>query len=319
MTTITRSNSRAMTTTYKDYVNFLGGYKTGKKDDENSDSGVSSNFSLSTSNSTSSSIGSDVTDFSKNTCTSYNTFIENQKSKKFNPVKPKFEEKPTKKSEIFIEIQPPKSVSEVSKIFENNKEAKPHNKINSKISIFEKQISTENKPKIATKPKIDIGRTSPELPPPPPEFLSPQPQDYLPPPPPEFLINDTKIVTPPPPPLPQNNANNTRSPPPPPLPQTSPPRLQATLTKGPPAKFSVDNPKGVAPEIDRNDPMVRKLVYGTLRGLYGAYHDKASDMLATMPKNMVVRSNGVRDRIEQIASNGDLEKLNGRVNPRLEE
>ncbi|EFA08974.2 amyloid beta A4 precursor protein-binding family B member 1-interacting protein-like [Tribolium castaneum] len=288
MTTLTRSNSRAMPS-YKEYVNFLGGYKTGKKDDETSDSAIS----ISTSTSSSSLSSADAPDFAKTACTPYTTYVQNQKNRKFNPVKPSFDAKPTKKTEIFIEIQPTKSVSEVSKIFENP------NKLNSKISVF------ENKPKIATKPKIDL-----DLPPPPPEFLAP---DFLPPPPPEFLLNESKVAPPPPPPPPQ--VNHT----PPPLPQTSPPRLQASLTKGPPAKFSVDNPKGVAPEIDRNDPMVRKLVYGTLRGLYGAYHDKASDMLATMPKNMVVRSNGVRDRIEQIASNGDLEKLNGRVNPRLEE
>lgn len=91
-------------------------------------------------------------------------------------------------------------------------------------------------------------------------------------------------------------------PPPPPMWNTTAPKLQATLTKGPQTSYSVNNPTGALPvEIDRNNPLVRKLVYGTLRGMYGAYHDKANDMLATLPKNMVVRSNGVQDRIEQIA------------------
>lgn len=301
MATITRSNSRTMPTTYRDYVNFLGGYKSGKKDEDSSDSGISvNNFSLSNSSSTSSSISSDVTDF-KTTCIPYNTYVENSKTKKFTPVKPT----QSKKTEIFIEIQPTKSVSEVSKVFENGNNKQETTKINSKIKIFEKQISTE-KPKIALKPKI-TGRTSPDLPPPPPEFLTAQNEEF-PPPPPEFTTlpqNNTEILSslphntvmlPPPPPLPQSTVSSL------PPQKMSPPKLQASLTIGPQTKFAVNNPKGVIPgEIDRNDPMVRKLVYGTLRGLYGAYHDKASDMLATMPKNMVVRSNGVQDRIEQIA------------------
>jgi hypothetical protein len=37
MATLTRTNSRA--TNYKDYVNFLGGYKNGKKDEQGENPG----------------------------------------------------------------------------------------------------------------------------------------------------------------------------------------------------------------------------------------------------------------------------------------
>ncbi|KAH0815872.1 hypothetical protein GEV33_006919 [Tenebrio molitor] len=418
MATLTRTNSRA--TNYKDYVNFLGGYKNGKKDEQGEN--PEKNFTLSNSSSTSSSasFNSDVPDFSKNVCTSYNDFLTSSKNKKFNSVKPSLDEKPTKsvstlyndfensknkinevdekttkKSEIYIEVQPAKSVSEVSKMFENKKEKSPprSNSINSKINIFEKQISTENKPRIAEKPllkksssiKLDqfprpasfetngvaqpvkVATLEANLVTPPPKLatleanLVTQPArvatleaNLVTQPPPEPVKSpnaETLVSPPPPPPLPvmsqvskpngpemsstqmslpvmsqvpkppeMSRGNGMAPPPPPPMWNTTSPKLQATLTKGPQTSYSVNNPTGALPvEIDRNNPLVRKLVYGTLRGMYGAYHDKANDMLATLPKNMVVRSNGVQDRIEQIASNGDLDKLNGRVNPKLEQ
>jgi hypothetical protein len=390
MATLTRTNSRA--TNYKDYVNFLGGYKNGKKDEqgENPDK----NFTLSNSSSTSSSasFNSDVPDFSKNVCTSYNDFLTSSKNKKFNSVKPSLDEKPTKsvstlyndfensknkinevdekttkKSEIYIEVQPAKSVSEVSKMFENKKEKSPprSNSINSKINIFEKQISTENKPRIAEKPllkksssikldqfprpasfetngvaqsvKVATLEANLVTQPPTEPVKSPNAETLVSPPPPPPLpvmsqvpkpngpeMSNTQMSLPvmsqvPKPPE-MSRGNGMAPPPPPPMWNTTSPKLQATLTKGPQTSYSVNNPTGALPvEIDRNNPLVRKLVYGTLRGMYGAYHDKANDMLATLPKNMVVRSNGVQDRIEQIASNGDLDKLNGRVNPKLEQ
>jgi hypothetical protein len=418
MATLTRTNSRA--TNYKDYVNFLGGYKNGKKDEQGEN--PEKNFTLSNSSSTSSSasFNSDVPDFSKNVCTSYNDFLTSSKNKKFNSVKPSLDEKPTKsvttlyndfensknkinevdekttkKSEIYIEVQPAKSVSEVSKMFENKKEKSPprSNSINSKINIFEKQISTENKPRIAEKPllkksssiKLDqfprpasfetnglvqpvkVATLEANLVTPPAKIatleanLVTQPArvatleaNLVTQPPTEPVKSpnaETLVSPPPPPPLPvmsqvskpngpemsntqmslpvmsqvpkppeMSRGNGMAPPPPPPMWNTTSPKLQATLTKGPQTSYSVNNPTGALPvEIDRNNPLVRKLVYGTLRGMYGAYHDKANDMLATLPKNMVVRSNGVQDRIEQIASNGDLDKLNGRVNPKLEQ
>ena len=346
MATLTRSNSRVNSPIYKDYVNFLASYKNGKKEDENAGNSVEvKNFPLSNSsnNTSSSSLSSDVPDFSKNSCTPFNTYLENSKSKKFSSVKPAFEEKDKSKeeakpqeekkekmkSEIFIEIQPTKSVSEVSKMFENPQERKSpprSNKINSKISLFEKQVSVE-KPKLAAKPsfskspppKIDIykdAKVDTEK-----ETMSPLKVDT--PPPIAMSKSESEKNVPPPPPMPtaappkpvmngsaplmgQKSPSSPNSPPPPPPPPpvnlSQPPKLQATLTRGPQTKYTVTNPNGGVPvEIDRNNPLVKKLVYGTLRGLYGAYHDKANDMLATLPKNMVVRSNGVQDRIEQIA------------------
>ncbi|RZC39780.1 hypothetical protein BDFB_001110 [Asbolus verrucosus] len=310
MATLTRSTSRT-TPAYKEYVNFLEGYKNGRKDEggENSDSGVSvKNFSLAnSSNSTSSSsVNSDVTDFSKSSCIPYNTYLENSKNKKFNPVKPALDEKSTKKSEIFIEIKPRRSVSEVSKMFEN-KEGKlpPMNaKISSKVNIFEKQISTENKPKIAPKPsspppkiEIEVKIAPPVSHPPAPPMMN----GVLTPPPPPPMMNVapmTEVVSaPPPPPLPTASPKKVTSAPPPTMMKT-----QATLVNGPPVRHTVNNPNGVIPTtIDRNDPMVKKLVYGTLRGLYGAYHDKANDMMATLPKDRVKKSHGVQGIIEQIA------------------
>ncbi|CAH1996395.1 unnamed protein product [Acanthoscelides obtectus] len=68
-------------------------------------------------------------------------------------------------------------------------------------------------------------------------------------------------------------------------------------------------------KLDKNDPRVKKMVYGALREMYGAYHDKANDYLATLPKSRVRRNNGLDSIINSIASQGGLDKLNGRVNP----
>lgn len=72
------------------------------------------------------------------------------------------------------------------------------------------------------------------------------------------------------------------------------------------------------PSIDKNDPRVKKMVYGALRGMYGAYHDKANDYLATLPKNRVKKNNGLDSIISSIAAQGGLEKLSGRANPKSE-
>ncbi|KAJ8923261.1 hypothetical protein NQ315_001817 [Exocentrus adspersus] len=144
----------------------------------------------------------------------------------------------------------------------------------------------------------------------------------------ETITPETKEVapkfTPPPPPLPQETGPCSIPPPPPPPPAnfvapkpnevTSPPKPRVT---------SVPKPNGVAPApkhdvvdgtmrisskpttdsntIDKNDPRVKKLVYGALRGMYGAYHDKANDYIATLPRNRVKKNNGLDSIINSIA------------------
>lgn len=53
--------------------------------------------------------------------------------------------------------------------------------------------------------------------------------------------------------------------------------------------------------LDKNDPRVKKAVYGALRNMYGAYHDQANDYLATLPKNRVRKNNGLDSIIASIA------------------
>lgn len=366
MASLTRAPSKNAPHSYKDYVNFLENYKKEEFIENSKKDLPNGNFSNRTvtyieksrSNSTSSSnssISSDMPDYSRNTCIPYNTYLVNSKQKKFNSVKPAVEEKMTKRSEIFIEIQPTKSVPQVSKKFEYSA---PKRSINSKISIFEKQISTENKPKLAEKPVLSsrpsISKISASLPPPPPPPLPPACQNHkkiipllkkmeisLPPPAldtknlvssevviplivtntneplsppmntyddvlPAPVTNEKQFLPPPPPPpppmiLPVKSSLPVTKPPPPPA-LNGVPKIQATLNKGPQTVYSINNTKGDLPtEIDKNDPMVRKLVYGTLRGLYGAYHNKANDIVATLPRNMVVKNNGVKNIIDKIA------------------
>lgn len=63
-----------------------------------------------------------------------------------------------------------------------------------------------------------------------------------------------------------------------------------------------DGIDGIAvPTLDKNDPRVKRLVYGALRDMYGAYHDQANDYLATLPKNRVRKNNGLDSIINSIA------------------
>lgn len=55
------------------------------------------------------------------------------------------------------------------------------------------------------------------------------------------------------------------------------------------------------PTLDKNDPRVKKLVYGALRGMYDAHHGHANDYIATLPKNRVRRNNGLDSIINSIA------------------
>ncbi|KAF7265695.1 hypothetical protein GWI33_020778 [Rhynchophorus ferrugineus] len=144
--------------------------------------------------------------------------------------------------------------------------------------------------------------------------ISPSPPQSISPPP------TATMLPPPPPPLPPPNfapksVSNCHA---------KPMSVQKVLdTRLPTQKKPVQSngPDGlVTPNgtLDRNDPRVKKAVYGALRNMYGAFHDQANDYLATLPKNRVRKNNGLDSIINSIASQGGLDKLNGRVNPKAE-
>ncbi|CAG9817823.1 unnamed protein product [Phaedon cochleariae] len=137
----------------------------------------------------------------------------------------------------------------------------------------------------------------------------------------------------------QTTPNTSTIPPPPPLPpattklstNTKPVAFSKTVASSKPVgtqpailtgrntlpKIQSDS-TDTAPKLDKNDPRVKKLVYGALREMYGTYHDKANDYLATLPKSRVKKNNGLDSIINSIASQGGLDKLSGRMNPKLE-
>lgn len=152
---------------------------------------------------------------------------------------------------------------------------------------------------------------TPNAPPPPPPPFPQQhphnpPQDKQPP-----------SVPPPPPPVPQAPQNGpSHVPPPPPPPpanfsikknQDSPPKAPVPVQKTATSNVTIAPKKndvvdGAAhPVIDKNDPRVKRLVYGALREMYGAYHDKANDYIATLPRNRVKKNNGLDSIINSIA------------------
>lgn len=117
----------------------------------------------------------------------------------------------------------------------------------------------------------------------------------------------TGIPAPPPPPLPPNNFSSK-------LTSTSPSNKQNN-TNGNKKKVTgyntlprmqnnklEDAADGIpVPTLDKNDPRVKKLVYSALRDMYGTYHNKANDYLATLPKNRVRKNNGLDSIINSIA------------------
>ncbi|VEN51119.1 unnamed protein product [Callosobruchus maculatus] len=183
----------------------------------------------------------------------------------------------------------------------------------------------------SSKPKITIIKPAPEgqeqsmiltnLPPPPPPPLptsSPPSNPPLSPPvisvtPPSTCSSPAPLeppnCPPPPPPMPVNFASRPSLPSEPKVtvqPQANKFNTLPKIQNG----DTIDGRK-----LDKNDPRVKKMVYGALREMYGAYHDKANDYLATLPKNRVRRNNGLDSIINSIASQGGLDKLSGRANP----
>lgn len=54
-------------------------------------------------------------------------------------------------------------------------------------------------------------------------------------------------------------------------------------------------------KVDKSDPNVKRLVYNTYREMLGAYNNKANDMIATLPRNMVREDKGVSRQLESIS------------------
>ncbi|XP_060523385.1 uncharacterized protein LOC132700209 [Cylas formicarius] len=205
------------------------------------------------------------------------------------------------------------SISEVSKVFQNgNSKPKNFNTTPKPFQTLQKPAITSPKPVFephhfpkspSTVSSVSSLSTSPS----PPQSLSP-------PPPAPVCLSPAPVVASPPPP------------PPPPLPPAdfgskSASNGIAKQNGGPPARMSangatdgIDGRNGV----NKNDPRVKKMVYGALRNMYGAYHDKANDYIATLPKNRVRKNNGLDSIIDSIASQGGLDKLTGRTNPNVE-
>uniref|UniRef100_V5GS67 Uncharacterized protein n=1 Tax=Anoplophora glabripennis TaxID=217634 RepID=V5GS67_ANOGL len=183
------------------------------------------------------------------------------------------------------------------------------------------------KPVMAPKPATEPVHIEKSLnTPPPPPFPQPIFQE-------QSVTCAPPACPPPPPPVPptlQNGPSAVPPPPPPPPANFSVKKVQNSSPKPavPIQKVAINGvaiaPKkndvvdGAPPVIDKNDPRVKRLVYGALREMYGAYHDKANDYIATLPRNRVKKNNGLDSIINSIASQGGLEKLNGRVNPSVE-
>ncbi|KAL1497878.1 hypothetical protein ABEB36_008764 [Hypothenemus hampei] len=218
------------------------------------------------------------------------------------------------------------SIGKMTRIFENtdrnNKQqnrAVPFKPKNFNASPKPYQNNTNLEAKIVNKPEIlspkPVVSSAPSFP----KFTSERPATYAdsvdsalsslsvspsPPrcasPPPPGCVPQTP---PPPPPLPPANFSS------------KPTSIQKAnnIPKQITVQMSNGNSNG---SIDKNDPRVKKAVYGALRHMYGAYHDQANDYLATLPKNRVRKNNGLDSIIDTIASQGGLDKLTGRVNPK---
>ncbi|KAG5886159.1 hypothetical protein JTB14_024839 [Gonioctena quinquepunctata] len=241
------------------------------------------------------------------------------------------------------------SITEKSRIFETHiKKNKTNSQIVPEIKKIEmsqglKQNSLPPSPKNGTlppKPVLNISKMQDKKVP-----VIPKTVEIcsIPPPPPppavqiqHINIGSESIVPSLTSTIPSNTAAEDTSPsgippPPPPLPpadftpqkaKTQNAKVQSNVYNTLPRTHStrpLDSTDGEAvPALDKNDPRVKKMVYGALRGMYGAYHDKANDYLATLPKNRVRKNNGLDSIINSIASQGGLGKLNGRVNPKVE-
>jgi len=65
-------------------------------------------------------------------------------------------------------------------------------------------------------------------------------------------------------------------------------------------------------KIDKNNPVVKKLVYGTYQNMLKTYNSKANEII---PKDKVVLDKGVVEQLNSLIAQGGIEHLTGRVNP----
>ncbi|KAJ8964405.1 hypothetical protein NQ314_004942 [Rhamnusium bicolor] len=229
------------------------------------------------------------------------------------------------------------SFNEVSKVFQQNEETtttrtngslSPKPPINPVKPVIVPKTYTESTnttilsvQQILPKPlQTNSSTFSPPPPPPLQNLINDTPQNIVPSPARQSPTPPQNNIPVPPPPPPQQLSQNScyiPSPPPPPpvnfvikKVHNSPPKLanpaQNSTTNGVKG-LTLQNKKqdvvdGIpVPVVDRNDPRVKRLVYGALRDMYGAYHDKANDYIATLPKNRVKKNNGLDSIINSIA------------------
>ncbi|XP_044760607.1 formin-E-like [Coccinella septempunctata] len=128
-------------------------------------------------------------------------------------------------------------------------------------------------------------------------------------------------IPPPPPPMPNGFTPSMNS-----LPKK--PNQESTSNRSPPFKSSNEEDQehtqrsGVknhkSSTLERTNPLVRKLAYGAMLDMYGAYHEKANSYVSTLPRQHVKKDNGLQKIIDSIAAQGGLDKLSGRSNPKAE-
>jgi hypothetical protein len=53
-------------------------------------------------------------------------------------------------------------------------------------------------------------------------------------------------------------------------------------------------------KVDPSDPNVKRLVYNMYRGMLGTYNNKANDIIATLPKEMVREDEGIARQLESM-------------------
>lgn len=295
MTTLARRSSSNAKVEYKDYVHFIENYKNGK------DSQFSSRTSSTTSLNSDSSKDSSVYQNNNTKCESYSTFLENSKYKKFGSVRP-----PIPKSNRNDDLRRSNStnIEMKKKIFEGCDHVDRSKEVKSKLIEHLNKLNKSDEFPLPPAPICD-------------PYMDVPISNEFPPPPPCFMDSKT---APPPPPMPVNFTSKT-------LPKVTMEKqknVTATIQILPTEnnKNGVRKSNGIEVKhtntIDKNNPLVRKLVYGAMLDMYGAYHDKANSYVSTLPKNMVKKQNGLQDIINNIAAQGGLDKLSGRANPKSE-
>lgn len=240
----------------------------------------------------------------------------------------KFEENGAQSAPPTQVFKPPlkkkNSISNMTKVFEDNSNAASQNErkhVEVKKNIFNNaaQMSKNNPTRSTTVITVPASPTLARHPPPKPAsppFSSPPQIKVIPPSkssspaPPESSV--PLSPPPPPPPMPPANFSVTTN-----VAIIPHAQLSQTKTNGcsPQAQFNQPKTNGYntlpkmhpvpndgkgVPKLDRNDPMVKKLVNNAYRGMVGGYHEKATDYVNTLPKNRVKKNNGLDSIIQSL-------------------